>query len=187
MNILRKFFAALYIVLIFLAPTQFAFAAGEGEDAAAAAAPASDQAGDTGGTVLPVTKFEDIKDCERVMFYVNIDVDTVKKIVTKREAQTLEGIGSVTANDILGCAIKTGDIKLWMAPFYVRYVLEFVIGVAGLLVVGGIVYGGYLYLFGALTEQKEQGKKAIINSLIGLVLSLSAWAIVSIVIQFVSR
>lgn len=186
MNILRKFFAVLYIILIFLAPAQFAFAADDGEQPAVA--PGAGQAGDTGGTVLPVTQFDDIKDCERVMFHVNIDVDTVKKIVTKRESQALEGITPpVTANDILGCAIKTGDIKLWMVPFYVRYILEFVIGVAGLLVVGGIVYGGYLYLFGALTEQKEQGKKAIINSLIGLVLSLSAWAIVSIVIQFVSR
>lgn len=186
MNILRKIFAGFYIISL-LSLSVFA------ASPEAAGAPTY-QAGDSGGTVLPSTRFEKIVDCERIMFYVNIDVDAMRKAVSTREGVILEGLPSmgeygalVTANDILGCAIKTGDIKLWMVPFYIRYVLEFVIGVAGLLVVGGIVYGGYLYLFGALTEQKEQGKKAIINSLIGLVLSLSAWAIVSIVIQFVSR
>ncbi|MBI4235707.1 hypothetical protein HY604_05410 [Candidatus Peregrinibacteria bacterium] len=183
MSFLRKFFAVLCLIFAFSASAPLAFAA----ETEVTGAP-TDQAGDTGGTILPETRFTEISDCEIIMFHVNVDMEKVKEVVITREAALFDGFDVlVTANDILGCAIKTGDIKLWMVPFYIRYILEFIIGVAGLLVVGGIIYGGYLYLFGALTEQKEQGKKAIINSIIGLVLSLSAWAIVSIVIQFVSR
>lgn len=75
---------------------------------------------------------------------------------------------------------------MWMIPFFIRYVLEFIIGIAGLLAVGGVVYGGYLYLFAGLSDDKDKGKNAIKNGIIGLVLVLTAWAVVNIVIGLVT-
>jgi hypothetical protein len=135
------------------------------------------------GTVLPETKLE-MYQCEQIMRDVNGKQKEVKKAIAERTPVPLSG--GVSINDILGCAIKTGDIKLWMIAFYIRYLLEFVIGLVGLISVGGIIYGGYFYLFSGLTEDKEKGKNAIKNAIIGIVLSLSAWAIVNIVISLVT-
>ncbi|MBD3361158.1 hypothetical protein GF366_05160 [Candidatus Peregrinibacteria bacterium] len=114
---------------------------------------------------------------------------SIKELIARRECidnvPGMEG-AVVTGNDILGCAIMTGDIKIWMIPFYIRFFLEFIIGIAGLVAVGGIIYGGYLYLFAGLTEDKDKGKNAIKNGIIGLILTLTAWGIVNVVIALVT-
>ncbi|MFA6305281.1 MAG: hypothetical protein WC651_00945 [Candidatus Gracilibacteria bacterium] len=142
-----------------------------------------------GGTVLPDTKYQEMSDCETIMRYVNIHPSKVEEYVAGRNGKITEiKIKNVNPSytDILGCAIKTGDVKLWMVPYFVRYILEFIIGISGLASVGGIIYGGYLYLFAGLSDDQQKGKSAIKNSLIALVLSLSAWAIVNIVISLVT-
>jgi hypothetical protein len=95
-------------------------------------------------------------------------------------------LAGVTANQILACGIKTGDIHLWMIPYYIKYILQFVIGISGLVSVGGIVYGGYLYLFAGVSNDKDQGKKAIQYALLGMVLTLVAWALVNIIMSLVT-
>jgi len=90
--------------------------------------------------------------------------------------------GGKKRNDILGCAIKTGMIKLYMVPYFIQVILEFIIGISGIVSVAAIVYGGYWYLFAGISEDKDKGKKAIQNGLLGMVLALTAWTIVNIVI-----
>lgn len=89
-------------------------------------------------------------------------------------------------NNILGCAIKTGNIKLYMVPYFLRSILEFVIGISGIACVGAIVYGGFWYLFAGVSQDKEKGKKAIQFGLIGMILTLVAWALVNIVISLLT-
>ena len=86
----------------------------------------------------------------------------------------------------LACGIKTGQMKLWMVPFYIRFMLEFVIQVSGLACVAATVYGGFLYLFAGVSEDKDKGKKAITYGIIGMVITFLAWAIVNIFIMFIS-
>jgi hypothetical protein len=148
---------------------------------------------DTGvhSTILPSAGDMPVESCEYVMRYVNYQpVGTIKDYIAKRKKDMTIWTGDrdseVSYTEILGCAITTGDVKMWMIPFFIRYVLEFIIGIAGLLAVGGVVYGGYLYLFAGLSDDKDKGKNAIKNSLIGLVLVLTAWAVVNIVISLVT-
>lgn len=160
-----------------------------------------------GSTLLPQTE-STMSDCEKIMLYINYSTvggiapikkadageeeeykgesKTVVEIFAKREEVDVPTVGKIKYTDIMACAIMTGDVKLWMLPFIIRYMLEFVIGLAGLLSVGGIVYGGYLYLFAGIGDDKDKGKNAIKNSLIGLVLTLTAWGIVNIVIALVT-
>lgn len=145
----------------------------------------SDQELIPAGTVLPGTE-KNMDECERIGRYINGHPVEARNVVVERGSLDVPGMFIVSINDILGCAIKTGDIKLWMIPYYIRYILELIIGLAGLVSVGGIVYGGYFYLFSGITEDKEQGKNAIKNAIIGIVLSLTAWAIVNIVISLVT-
>ena len=94
----------------------------------------------------------------------------------------LDGSDQGEINNVLGCGIKTGNIKLYMVPYYIRSILEFIIGISGLVCVGAIVFGGYWYLFAGISEDKEKGKKAILYGLVGMVLTLVAWAVVNIII-----
>ncbi len=167
-------------VVIFFTLSSFAFAG---------PIDASDAGGED-GTILPGTVV-DTAGCKAVMNYVHSHSSDIRDVFKKREDAfiSVDGVGEagfVTAQDILGCGIKTGNISLWMVPYYVRYILEFVIQLGGLVGVGGIIYGGYLYLFAGVSEDKDKGKKAIIYSVSGIVLTLVAWALVNIVITIVT-
>lgn len=142
-------------------------------------------ADEVGKTVLPGTEKE-LSDCKKIMNYVNNHSKEMKEWFGGGILVTDDFNADVTETDILGCGIKTGDIKLWMIPYYIRYVLEFIIQIGGLVAVGGIMYGGYLYLFAGISEDKDKGKKAILYGVIGMVLTLVAWALVNIVIAIVT-
>lgn len=84
-------------------------------------------------------------------------------------------------DEVLACAIKTGRVHFFMLPFFAVYMIEFLLGIAGLLAVLMITFGGFKYVTGGLTQDKESGKKLIIQSLEGLAIALSAWIIVNLV------
>lgn len=134
-------------------------------------------------SVLPSAGAMTTEKCQKVMSYVNAHVDEIRQQIADRIITiVIEGVGVLDDVGVLGCGIKTGDIPLWMVPFFMRYILEFIIGIAGLICVGGIVYGGFVYMFAGIGEDKTKGKKAIEYGIIGMVMSMLAWAAVNIVI-----
>lgn len=183
---MEKIFASFVLILLSLGFAGTVFAA-DGAGSTPAPVPPASSHERTRGVLLPKTYFQTIAECEKVMYYVNSNVQEARDVVSDRGELSVPGLNDVAYDtDILGCAIKTGDIKLWMVAFYIRFFLEFVISIAGLLAVAGVVFGGYLYLFAGLADSKDKGKNAIKNSLIGLVLVLTAWGIVNIVIALVT-
>ena len=88
--------------------------------------------------------------------------------------------------NLLGCAVNTGRITLAMIPYFITYFSNFLLGMAGLIAVLFVVLGGYRYVIGGLTEDKEKGKQTIMHALMGFGLSLLAWAIVNVVIGAVT-
>lgn len=67
--------------------------------------------------------------------------------------------------------------------FYLKNVLIFLGGGIGLAVVGGIIYGAFLYITArANVAQTEKGQEVIINSVIALVLFIFMYAILQFVI-----
>lgn len=88
--------------------------------------------------------------------------------------------------NLLGCAINSGRITLAMIPYFITYFSNFLLGMAGLIAVLFVVLGGYRYVIGGLTEDKEKGKQTIMHALMGFGLSLLAWAIVNIVMGAVT-
>lgn len=83
--------------------------------------------------------------------------------------------------NVLGCAIKTGDIHLAYIPFYIKGIIEFLLAIAGLLSVVFIIVGGYKVMVGGLIEDKESGKKTITHAIAGLILCFLSWGIINIV------
>jgi hypothetical protein len=87
---------------------------------------------------------------------------------------------------ILGCAIRTGKISLSMIPYFVKYFANFLLSIVGVICMLFIVIGGYWYIFGGLTDQKEKGKKFIGNALKGMVVAILSWVIVSVIINVIT-
>lgn len=149
---------------------------------------------DITGGILPGTTTS-VKDCNQLMNEVSMYRDCQKiNLFSGSEdiVDIVDGLNRCAISDghtpikVLACGIKTGQMRLWMIPYYIRYILEFVIGIAGIVAVGGVIYGGYLYLFAGLLDDKENGKKAIMYGVVGMILTLVAWAFVNIVISVVT-
>lgn len=83
--------------------------------------------------------------------------------------------------DILACAIKTGRVEIWMAPFYITYVVEFILAIAGSVCILFITLGGYYYIFGGVSDQVDKGKNTIKYAIAGFVVVLVAWMLVNFV------
>ncbi len=90
------------------------------------------------------------------------------------------------ANDILGCAIITGRIKLYMYKMYILYFMRLLSMVSGSLSILFVIIGGYRYFIGALQNDVGEAKNTIINALTGLAISTGALIIVNLVQTFVS-
>lgn len=82
---------------------------------------------------------------------------------------------------ILGCAVKTGRIELWMIPYYITYSVQFILTIAGTICVLFILIGGYYYIFGGISDDKEKGKNTIKYAIIGFIVVLMAWILVNFV------
>lgn len=89
---------------------------------------------------------------------------------------------TVTTEFWLGCAIKSGQIKFWMIPYFINYALDFVLSIAGLISILMILVGAYYYIAGSLSDDKETGKTIIQYALLGLVIALSSWSVINLLL-----
>lgn len=123
------------------------------------------------------------KDCNTLMKEQDFrsaysDKDAFKRFIHKDQK---DDAAALRRDDVLACAVKTGRIRLFMVAFFVTYLIEFLLEIAGLIAVLFVVYGGYLYVVGGISEDKEKGKKAIQHALIGLLIAISSWMVVNFV------
>jgi len=102
---------------------------------------------------------------------------------TLDQAHFFKGVGR---DNTLGCAIQTGRITFSMIPFFISYVINFLLGLTGIICVLFIVIGGYRYVIGGLTDEKEKGKQTIMHALMGMGVALLAWTIVTVLINAVT-
>jgi len=60
--------------------------------------------------------------------------------------------------------------------------INFLLPIAGIIIVGVLIYGGIQYITGG-AKGGEIGKKTIIAGLIGLIIIVLAWAIINFVVN----
>ena len=86
-----------------------------------------------------------------------------------------------TSDPLAGLDWMTGDLIGW-----IQDVLNLVIGLAGLIAVGILVYSGIMYIVSAGDEAKvESATKGITYSIIGLVICFVSILIVNFVLEYV--
>lgn len=103
-------------------------------------------------------------------------VDECRKTVSDYEME-----GKVPSSEILGCAIKTGEVHLSMFPYFITYLIKLLLSVAGLIAVLFMVYGGYQWVVAGISEKQEGAKKTIWHAIIGFVVVLISFAAVSLI------
>lgn len=107
--------------------------------------------------------------------------EIVQKLKDKETFVTYVSGNRTNLSKALGCAIKTGKIGLFMVPYFITFIIQFLLMIAGLIAVLFMVIGGYHYVIGGLTEDKEKGKKTILHALTGLIVALSAWMVINFI------
>ncbi len=130
--------------------------------------------------------FDDTTPMLREAVIKDLDI-IVKDIVFDKNSVRLKGEHTVPAREMaLTCGIKSGRIPLWLIPFYIVRVIDFLLLAGALISVLFIVIGGYHMIIGGFAEEKEKGKNTIKYALFGLVLTLLAYTIVNLALLFLS-
>lgn len=94
--------------------------------------------------------------------------------------QGVEVMNPDIANDI-GAKIHCGYVSLNDFPLLVIYLIQWVLTIAGGIAVIMIMIGGFQYMLGGVTDDKERGKKTLIYAITGLVVAFMAWWIVELI------
>jgi len=93
---------------------------------------------------------------------------STKTLAASIELETLGSIGLASTNIFL----------------IVSRIIQVFIGLLGVIAISLIIYAGYLWMTAAGNEEKiSQAKKILVNAVIGLIIILSAFAIVSFIIN----
>lgn len=78
--------------------------------------------------------------------------------------------------------IQTGDIHLSDIPLFISSFIEGAILLAGMIAFLMILVGGYQYIIGGVySEMREQGKNTLTYAIVGFVLAMLAYAIVTLI------
>ncbi len=62
---------------------------------------------------------------------------------------------------------------------YIRYIYLFGLGLVGIAALGGLVYGGFMYMLSGTITSKDEAKKWIWGAISGLILALAAYLILN--------
>ncbi len=105
--------------------------------------------------------------------------DTYRGIIPASKKPTTE-INCNSATD-LGEKIHCGTVTLNDFPLLIIYLIQWVLTIAGGIAVIMIMIGGFQYMLGGVTDDKERGKKTLIYAISGLVVAFMAWWIVELI------
>jgi len=96
-------------------------------------------------------------------------------------------IGGYGSNCVgLANMIRTGDLSLRQVPCFIKFFAQTLIAIAGSVAVIFVMVGGYQLVLGS-DASKDTAKKTITNALLGLAISLMAWVLVDLVLQFITE
>ncbi len=81
---------------------------------------------------------------------------------------------------------QTGDLHWIDLIEFAFHLIELALVLAGSIAVILLMIGGYQYIIGAITDNKEQGKTTITYTLIGLAVILLAWILVDLAVALIT-
>jgi hypothetical protein len=82
---------------------------------------------------------------------------------------------------------EQGTFELYDIPLYIKYLTDQTIGVAGILAIIFVMWGGYLYLIGSFNDSLDEGKRTLINVVWGLAIVSFAWMVIDLAIRIMTE
>lgn len=74
------------------------------------------------------------------------------------------------------------------APEIIMWAIQLILSLTGIVAVAFLVYGGFVYMTsGGNEDNAERGKKTVTNAIIGLVIIILSYSIVTVVINALRR
>jgi len=113
--------------------------------------------------------------------------------VDSGEYSDFEGVipsenGASEATKALSHRIKTGQVGLGDIVIILVKMIDLITKLAGTIAVLFLIYGGYQYMIGGITDDKEGAKKTIQYAVMGLIVTFLAYVIVNLVqTQFLGK
>ncbi len=114
------------------------------------------------------------------------DCKSMLDVYELQSSQYFKDLSTQGKENILACGIRTGRISFSMLPYFVTYIANFLLSLSGIIAVLFIVIGGYNYIYGGITDQKEKGKKTVMHALMGMWVAILSWVIVQVVLTAVT-
>jgi len=113
--------------------------------------------------------------------------------VDSGEYSDFEGVipsenGASEATKALSHRIKTGQVGLGDIVIILVKMIDLITKLAGTIAVLFLIYGGYQYMIGGISDDKEGAKKTIQYAVMGLIVTFLAYVIVNLVqTQFLGK
>ncbi|MFH1546076.1 MAG: pilin [Patescibacteria group bacterium] len=103
--------------------------------------------------------------------------------ITNPKTTIIPQLGDIKSKEGVDFADKfrMGQFELYDLGTYARYLIETLIIFAGGIAVLFIIIGGYKYMIGSISDDKEAGKKTIGYALAGFAVAVLAWTIINFV------
>ncbi len=99
---------------------------------------------------------------------------------------TAHAINSIPIPD--QCDFKYGNIHFDCIPYYIQSLTYGVVSLTGSISLIMLMYNGFRWMLGPVTEgSTDAAKKGILYSIIGLIVSLMAYAIVDTIVSTVTQ
>lgn len=93
--------------------------------------------------------------------------------------------GAKDATKKLSKRIQNGQVNMGDIIIIIIKMIDLVTKLAGTVAVLFLIYGGYQYMIGSISDDKEGAKKTIQYAIIGLIITFMAYLIVNLVkVQF---
>lgn len=80
-----------------------------------------------------------------------------------------------------------GTLQLYDIPYYLQYLTDLLIWLAGLLAVIAIMLAGYMYISGSFADKTDSAKTTITNVVKGLAVVISAWMVLDIIVRLITE
>lgn len=114
----------------------------------------------------------------------NITQDTIQTKESRFQKSKLNGI--IPPDGTIGKAITNGDVKLSTVADLIFYWIDYFTYIIGGLAILNIIYGGYQYVIGSVSDEKERGKKSVTYALVGVFITFCSWMAINWIQEWVT-
>ena len=122
--------------------------------------------------------------------FIPVNNTVYAKKIDSTKYSDFEGIipsekGASEATKKLSKRIKNGQVDIGDIIIIITKTIDFITKIAGTIAVLFLIYGGYQYMLGSISDDKEGAKKTIQYAIMGLIVTFMAYLIVNLVkVQF---